>query len=734
MALVDAIAETGRCDLNVYFEALRAVDLNATPSPPELGLTTGRVIAALRDGTYAGGGPSRSCGPATRAVAVGLFLYPLHTDVVWDHAQEMADVTHTDRVAKAVASVVACMIARIVLYRARGENVSVADMIAFAIDLLRAHEGARTSNPVEAFVGQARLSRWDTVLPFDHSADSLSVLCSSLAILVCSRANLADAAFLSAMSGGDTDSIGTIAGAICGAMHGVESIPSQWLRSKDGATLANSKPTIASARRLLETRLRDIPPPRSAFGTRRVEKHVIDAPRTRQRILRRLKAEGFVSMGDLYDEFEQTAIDLDAILPEFDDRVIVAPKGLYWIAVDRAHQYGPDYMRYARGTAQRSLVSTVMLEQYVTSNEANVRDSLANLLEEVGDDDAARSLQQRHPGHAAGIRTRLTFELLGQAIEACSDQVVEGQPVNLQIIFAESGADLGLQRLGRQRMAHVADLLAEEKGRRLALLTRHLAEPGAFILYTDGRLEGPFALLKADGLPEASAPFPASDYPLLNISQRAKTLMSVVISPLHGWVHTFRAGTCIDATRHFERDRHKYVTTSGAIVSERTFDVGQVVDSFLPRDALGRTCMRLLCVCLEHAAHSNHGGAFVVLPRLPKSGGYSGPWTHDADLGDSGSLDAWRLSEIRDILSRDGAVVLDGQAGRVLDFGVTLPCPREMEDVAMMRSGDILGRHGKRHTSAAVSTLEVPGAIAFVVSERGTITAFRDGHVMLRAE
>jgi ADP-ribosylglycohydrolase len=188
----------------------------------EPGLT---CLASLKEARHFGDqaqNDSKGCGAVMRTAPVGLVATP---DEVWDIAWRVAELTHGHR-----SGICAAVFLSILL----NEIVSGASLV----DALRTTKAVVVEVPngevVEAVEQAERAaSSGDTRAVVDGKLGAGWVAEEALSIaLFCAlvNRNFEEAIVMAANHGGDSDSTGSIAGNICGALYGVKSIPERWLK------------------------------------------------------------------------------------------------------------------------------------------------------------------------------------------------------------------------------------------------------------------------------------------------------------------------------------------------------------------------------------------------------------------------------------------------------------------------------------------------------------------------
>ena len=186
---------------------------------------------ALKDGAHwsqAGGATAGGCGSVMRAYPFGLiFADDLELAETWAVAHSY--LTHGDPIAQAACAAMAVGVGlavqgatidhllQVMVRAARRYSAVTADMMAQAIE-----EGRRGVGPG---VTLDRLRAWAA-----HEAIAAAVY-----LVARNPANPRAAILEGANTPGDSDSIATLAGALLGAIHGVEALPREWVSQVERA-------------------------------------------------------------------------------------------------------------------------------------------------------------------------------------------------------------------------------------------------------------------------------------------------------------------------------------------------------------------------------------------------------------------------------------------------------------------------------------------------------------------
>lgn len=221
-------------------------DVIARGSHDLLGPSTKRAIAAIRAGTppQEAGRHGDTNGAAMRIAPVGVIMPSAPLQALVDRVAETSLATHNTGVAIAAASAVAAAISRGV--EGGGWRAAIDTAIAAA------RTGAASGHPLPG-PSMDRLIADAVALAqgHDHNAaldriaaetgtgvDARQSVPAAFAVLALANGDAWRACVLAANLGGDTDTIGAIAGAIAGACCGFSSLPQDRIAQLRGVDLA----------------------------------------------------------------------------------------------------------------------------------------------------------------------------------------------------------------------------------------------------------------------------------------------------------------------------------------------------------------------------------------------------------------------------------------------------------------------------------------------------------------
>ncbi|MBN1882877.1 MAG: ADP-ribosylglycohydrolase family protein [Deltaproteobacteria bacterium] len=173
-------------------------------------------------------------GAAMRIAPVGMFFYD-NDQLLIDMAVHTAEITHIHPAGVAGAVAQAVAVGRAVRHAVEGDTLSVDSLVG---DAARA-AGEFTEDAVSEISRIQGLSAGDLdgaiqeiVSTFSRDVSALGAVPAALAAFVLvhrMEGGFPDVVMAAVNSGGDTDTIGAMAGAVAGAYWGVDSIPKQWL-------------------------------------------------------------------------------------------------------------------------------------------------------------------------------------------------------------------------------------------------------------------------------------------------------------------------------------------------------------------------------------------------------------------------------------------------------------------------------------------------------------------------
>ena len=272
LALAESLVTLRRCDADDLWERFRAWAHDAK----DIGINTRAVLShashagAAEKGHHACGGRSASNGCVMRIAPVGVLGVGLGRDATIEVAAAQASLTHFDPAAAAGATIVAEIIRRIIItgvFHGTAEKVvsellshpGLGEAVADYVPLISIDFDPAT------FTGPGNGSVWTTVAQAVWAVRTTSSFEDAMVAVI----NL----------GGDTDSVAAVAGAIAGALYGMQRIPVRWVtyvhgtvRQPDGELKEyRTQDLIDMGRRLLGRSASGITPPEQPEGPRLVD-------------------------------------------------------------------------------------------------------------------------------------------------------------------------------------------------------------------------------------------------------------------------------------------------------------------------------------------------------------------------------------------------------------------------------------------------------------------------------
>lgn len=188
-----------------------------------------RNLAAGVHWSESGGATAGGCGSVMRAYPFGLlFWQDLAQAEKW--AVEHSKLTHRDPIALAACAAMAFGVA--MLLSGAEIDVVLGEMARVA---------ARYSEPTSAMIlravedGQGNVAA-ASVLERLQGWAAHEAIAAAAFVVARHPTNIADAILEGANAAGDSDSIATLAGALMGARHGVDSLPVDWVRDLERTT------------------------------------------------------------------------------------------------------------------------------------------------------------------------------------------------------------------------------------------------------------------------------------------------------------------------------------------------------------------------------------------------------------------------------------------------------------------------------------------------------------------
>ncbi len=216
-----SLAEHGRLDPG---DLLRGhVEWLAT-DPPDVGLLTRRVLSGIRDGVpdaaqryVSERGPEVSAGNGSVMYCAPLGAFrAAHPDLLFEEAPLLSAITHWDERCRTACLAVTLSVAALV----RGEGHRQA--VERAVEAVIQKEGGEELEYLVAEAGHAR--------PIDGPDMGFTLFTAGIGLQVAAEGLSFEEGLRYVVSlGGDTDTNAAVTGALLGALHGREALPSAWL-------------------------------------------------------------------------------------------------------------------------------------------------------------------------------------------------------------------------------------------------------------------------------------------------------------------------------------------------------------------------------------------------------------------------------------------------------------------------------------------------------------------------
>ena len=225
IALSQSILEMGRCDREhvgrVFGRWMKASD-DGVKEARGIGVACATASRNLYEGTspYESGVPSAGCGAATRTAPVGLRYYH-QPDVLVRAATEQALLTHTDPAAAGGAVAVALAVSLGIRVEGVGDRSSFIEEIAGFVRNI----DPGLAGKIACLTDFLEASPEDGFDFFGNSGYVMEAVPGALFAFLRSPDNFEESVVTAASAGGDSSSLGAIAGAVSGAWVGLSAIP-----------------------------------------------------------------------------------------------------------------------------------------------------------------------------------------------------------------------------------------------------------------------------------------------------------------------------------------------------------------------------------------------------------------------------------------------------------------------------------------------------------------------------
>jgi len=225
IALSQSILEMGRCDREhmgrVFGRWMKASD-DGVKEARGIGVACATASRRLYEGTSPdeSGVPSAGCGAATRAAPVGLRYYH-QPGTLKRAATEQAWLTHTDPAAVAGAVAVALAVSMGIRVEGVGDRSSFIEEIAVFVESI----DPGLAGKIACLTDFLEANPEDGFDFFGNSGYVMETVPGALFAFLRSPDNFEESVVTAASAGGDSSSLGAIAGAVSGAWVGLSAIP-----------------------------------------------------------------------------------------------------------------------------------------------------------------------------------------------------------------------------------------------------------------------------------------------------------------------------------------------------------------------------------------------------------------------------------------------------------------------------------------------------------------------------
>jgi ADP-ribosylglycohydrolase len=234
VSLAQSIIETGRFDLQHTghkFASWMAASDQGTKEARGVGMACGVACRRLNDGVSPeeSGVGSAGCGAAMRASPVGLrFYHDLET--LRFASIEQARITHTDPEALAGSAAVAFSVSLGIKDEGNLEGVSLAERTSDFVSQIDHGMAAKIAG-LSDYLDASPEEGFSYTGTGGHVMETVP---AALFAFLRSPYDFEETVLTAVNAGGDTDSVGAIAGAVSGSFNGIERIPDRWKENVEG--------------------------------------------------------------------------------------------------------------------------------------------------------------------------------------------------------------------------------------------------------------------------------------------------------------------------------------------------------------------------------------------------------------------------------------------------------------------------------------------------------------------
>jgi len=176
-------------------------------------------------GQLYGGMGSYGNGAAMRVAPVGLFYYD-DENRLREVAYKSAEITHTHELGKEGAAIQAYAVALAV--KVESESFNPIDFLEKLIEFTRVDAYKEKLEKAKGLLNND--DKREIIRNLGNSVEALNSVPTAIYYFAKHHQSYAKAVLYAISLGGDTDTIGAMTGAIAGAYHGIEAIPSVWVQ------------------------------------------------------------------------------------------------------------------------------------------------------------------------------------------------------------------------------------------------------------------------------------------------------------------------------------------------------------------------------------------------------------------------------------------------------------------------------------------------------------------------
>jgi poly(ADP-ribose) glycohydrolase ARH3 len=194
------------------------------PGPPRIFrlISSGEAWDTAADMVYKGG--SYGNGAAMRIAPVGVFYYD-DIEALAEAAYGSSKITHSHPLGKEGAVLLAYAIARAVSIDP-SERFEVTDILSDLFRFVQDDLYRQKISTIKTFLSGANIE--SVINKLGNGIEAFNSVPTAIYSFLSHHCSFRDAVVYSVSLGGDTDTIGAMTGALCGAYLGVDAIPEEW--------------------------------------------------------------------------------------------------------------------------------------------------------------------------------------------------------------------------------------------------------------------------------------------------------------------------------------------------------------------------------------------------------------------------------------------------------------------------------------------------------------------------